>query len=363
MHCTELGTWGPCEGGNHPTDTPACQNADLQGCHALNVVPFGTSDLTEGPGNFNDDPNIDSETYTVTCPVGVDPCPIPSGTDYTPLQSGEYTVTYTKTVDGVDEVCTFPLYVGARGLRVELSWNFEPSTVDLDLHMKQPMSTLPWTIGGSQQDCGFANCKYYNFEFGGGTEPHWFPDGNMPPDPVNWYLDPDFNGNSCYFAPQGQGQGWVDLGMGCHSPRLDLDNVVCDPTITDPQNGSFCAPENINIDFPPPDQWIRIGVHHYSHHSSPQDTLPNVKIFCNGALAADLGNAGFYVPTAPIVYGAAQDNSQQWLVADVIFHETECVSECIVEPLYADAANKTPVILTPAEYGLNNGPPYPPIPQ
>jgi len=88
----------------------------------------------------------------------------------------------------------------------------------------------------------------------------------------------------------------MSAGMGCHNPRLDSDNVTCDPAISDPTDPDFCTPENINVDFPPKDQWIRIGVHHFSHHGSAQPTFPNVKIFCDGALAADLGNAGFYSP-------------------------------------------------------------------
>jgi len=169
MYCTELGGWGPCEGGNHATDM--CFNADPLGCHPINVVPFGTVDLTTGPGNFNDDPAIDSAPVRGHVPPRRRPCPLPNGTDYTPLQSGEYTVTYTKTIDGVDTVCSFPLFVGARGLRVELSWNFEDETVDLDLHMKKPMSVLPWVTGGAEQDCGYGNCVASDFVFGGSGSP------------------------------------------------------------------------------------------------------------------------------------------------------------------------------------------------
>jgi len=51
-----------------------------------------------------------------------------------------------------------------------------------------------------------------------------------------------------------------------------------------------------------------------------------------------------------------------WLVADVLFRETECVSECIVEPLYNAQGTNVPVVLTPAQWAASVGPDYPPIP-
>ncbi len=359
MHCTELGSWGPCEGGNHATDN--CFASDPMGCHPINGVPFGTVDLSTGTGNFDDNADAGSGMYTVTCPTGVDPCPTPTGTDYSALQSGEYEVTYTKTVNGVPDTCTFPLYVGARGLRVELSWNF--GSVDLDLHAKEPMSTEPWEVcgGANSADCGWCNCKSYDYTSNSG--PEWFPPGNVPPDPVNWYEDPVHDANTCYFAPRGEGTVWENAGMGCHNPRLDLDDISCSPGVTDPQSSSFCAPENINIDFPPKDQWIRIGVHHFSHSLSGP-VFPNVKIFCDGALAADLGTAGFYNPEQPFQWNNSSDVRKYWLVADVLFHEDECVKECIVQPLYLapDVDAHIPIVLTEAEAESQNGPPYPPIP-
>jgi len=370
MHCTELGTWGTCVGGNHATDM--CFASDPMGCHPINSVPFGTVDLSSGAGNFNDNADPGSETYTVTCPPGVTPCPTPSGTDYTPLQSGEYDVTYTKTVNGVPDMCTFPLYIGSRGLRVELSWNF--NSADLDLHMKKPNSTAGWDVCGpassGAEDCGWCNCKSYNFTGSGG--PTWFggttytatQPGDVPMMPVDWFEDTPDSANTCYFAPRGEGAQWSDYNQGCHSPRLDLDDIYCTPSETDPQSSSFCAPENINVDFPPKDQWMRIGVHHFSH-SSGVPVMPNIKIFCDGALAADLGTAGFYNPETPFQWNTSSDVRKFWLVADVLFHEDQCVKECIVQPLYLapDVDQRIPIVLDESVAENQNGPPYPPIPQ
>jgi hypothetical protein len=355
MQCTELGQWGPCVGGKHAvmdaSNPELCFSSDPLGCHPINGVPFQTINLGEGAGNFNDD--ADSEMYEITCPVGVNPCPLPSGADFTPLQSGEYTVEYTKVVNGVTSSCSFPLYVGARGLRVELSWNFPPtSSVDLDLHLKQPDSLADWAISGAPQDCGFANCKAFNFLDFSFNSPSWFPPNNVPPEPVNWFEDPVFESNLCYFAPRGEGDEWIAGNMGCHSPRLDLDNISCDVGVTDPQNSSFCAPENINVDYPPKDQWMRVMVHRYSHGAS-QTTTPTVKIFCDGALAAELGPQGY--ATQP-TFNSGSTNDV-WLVADVLFHEDECINQCIVQPIF-QAPGENPVLITEGQAEMTNGPPY-----
>lgn len=362
MQCTENGTWGPCVGGNHAKDS--CFTSDPLGCHPISAVPFQTVDLKNGTGTFDD--NAMAEMFSVSCPPGIMPCPAVSGvSSYQPLQSGEYTVTYTKTVNGNMETCEFPLYVGARGLRVELTWNYPPGfdTTDLDLHMHEPMTNTAWATSGAPQDCGFANCTAYNFLQPFGNQPEWFPPSNMQPDPVNWYDSPNDQEDLCYYAPQGAGAEWQQFPgpMGCHSPRLDLDNITCDPSVSDVNSGSYCAPENINVDFPPKDQWIRIGVHYYPGTSSYTGTTrPNVKIFCEGKQAAELGSFGFNVPETPVTWSGATDQNKMWLVADVIFKQDQCSSTCIVQPIYADAAQKTPLIVS--DQNSNFGPAYPPMP-
>ncbi len=361
MQCSELGTWGPCIGGNHATEV--CFMGDPLGCHPISAVPFQTVDLKTGCGNFDD--NAQAETFSVLCPPGINPCPAPNGSMYQALQSGEYTVYYTKTVNGQMEECEFPLYVGARGLRVELTWNYPSGfdSTDLDLHMHEPMTTTPWATSGAPQDCGFANCTAYNFLNPFGNQPEWFPPGNVPPDPVNWYDSPNDQEDLCYYAPQGAGQEWQfpPGPMGCHSPRLDLDNISCDPSVSDVNSGSFCAPENINVDFPPKEQWVRIAVHYYPGTSSfTGTTYPNVKIFCEGKPAAELGTFGFNTPEAPVQWSGASDQDKVWIVADVLFREDECNNECFVQPVYANEAQKTPLIVTDAEVTFY--PPYPPIP-
>jgi hypothetical protein len=371
--CTENGEWGPCVGGVHATDDQKCYLNNMAQCHPISAVPFQDVHLKDGTGMFSQNAVPGSEVWEVTCPQGVDPCPGVNGANppdnFKPLQSGEYSVKYTKgQAGGGTASCTYPLFVGAPGLRVELEWEHDlgDTGVDLDLHVHQPNNVLPWSVTGDPQDCTWSSCTIDQFQFGANA-PSWF-NGAAPPDPVNWYLDPVKEKNTCYFAPRGKGQEWQMLGMGCHNPRLDLDNIYCDPTVVDVNDDSFCAPENINIDYPPKNQWIRIGVHYFGNHDLDYDVHPSVKVYCNGALAAQLGPAGFYTPEAPITFVPSDGNgvggNRFWLVADVAFVDSKCGNKsCVVEPLYADPTHKTPVFTIDKAVENGFGPDYPPLPQ
>jgi hypothetical protein len=224
-----------------------------------------------------------------------------------------------------------------------------------------------WSISGSPQDCTWSNCVFEDFEGGNADAPSWFNGGVAPPDPVNWFLDPVLEKNTCYFAPRGVGEQWQFLGQGCHNPRLDLDNITCDPTVTDPNDLDFCAPENVNIDFPPKKAWTRVSAHYYSSHGLDYDVHPTVKIFCDGALAAELGPGGYYDPASPVTFapydGAGNsDENRFWMVADVAFKDSKCSSGCVVKPLYSDPAAKTPFLTFASAAEAKFGPPMPPPP-
>jgi hypothetical protein len=190
----------------------------------------------------------------------------------------------------------------------------------------------------------------------------------MPPAPVDWDDDTtDPENNTCYFAPRGAGPGWQSLGKGCHNPRLDTDNIQCDYTVTDPDDPQFCTPENINIDYPPSGQWMRLGVNYYSNRAQTYDVHPRVKVFCDGALAADLGPSGFYQPESPVTFhasdGAKLGANPFWLVADVAFTTDACNrTRCTVEPLYLDPLARTPYFSPVGASTTPFSPPYPPLP-
>ncbi len=355
--CTELGKWGPCIGGSHANDNPPCFATQV-GCHPITALPFQTVDLSTGLGTFGQGGTNDQ--YMLDCPMGVSPCPAPNASGSVQvLVSGEYTVTFTETVAGQPKTCQYPLYVGARGLRVELSWDFPTSggSDDFDLHMHRPGTTTPWNISGqSADDCGYGNCKVIStsppFDTGDATAPNWFPTTMaMPPNsPVSWFLDPVMTNNTCYYAPRMAGQDWIDAAMGCHSPRLDIDDITCNPSITDVNDPEFCVPENVNIDYPPLNTWIRVGVHLYPGTTSfTGQSHPDVKIYCDAALAGELGAHGFYTPEAPVTFYGAQSGSNPssvatfWPVADVFIQQDQCSKTCVVKPIYANAASKLPL--------------------
>jgi hypothetical protein len=372
--CTEFGYWDECAGGVHATE--GCYEVQV-GCHALTAYPFETVNLKDGTGAFSD--GATTETWTVVCPLGVDPGPGVTGSspadDFQPLQSGEYTVHYTRQPPTQDNetACEYPLFVGAPGFRVELEWEhgvLGPSDtgVDLDLHVHKPQDTTPWEgDGGSLVDCAWNNCVYNDFfPTQGANAPSWFaPPPAQPPDPVNWYLDPVLQKNTCYFAPRGVGAYWSANGQGCHNPRLDLDNITCNPASVDVNDTQFCAPENINIDYPPKNQWIRIGVHYYSNHGVNYDVHPRIRIFCNAAQVAELGPQGYNTPvTFTPADGESPSTNLFWLVADVLFLNDPCVEQrCQVETLYYDKDLQTALLTTVPMVQASYGPQYPPIPQ
>lgn len=363
QECTASGIWGPCEGGVHATDL--CYANDPSGCHAITGRPYVPVNLTTGTGNFNQD--AITESWTVACPEGVFPCPDVTGSnpadDFQPLISGEYSITYNKTTATGPASCTYPLFVGAPGLRVELSWEWDLNpvspTVDLDLHLHKPGDASPWGGDqGNEYDCAWTNCTADECVMG--NCPNWFT-GAAPPDPVRWFLDPVLENNTCYFGPDGM--EWQFNGMGCHNPRLDSDNITCESTVTDPSANDFCHAENINVDYPPLNKWTRIGVHYYSNHGQTYDVHPEIKIFCDGRLAAVLGSSGFYNPQAPVTFAPGDSSTLFWLAADVAFTSDTCgTRRCVVKPLYSDPLTRTPVLSTVTGVQAAFTPPYPPLP-
>ena len=353
--CEAAGTWGPCVGGLQATEQCFANNGT---CSPISTNPFVSVDLATGVGVFGND--AITETWTVSCPGAVAPCPSPMANTFTPLVSGEYLVTYEKTTAAGNDSCVYPLTVGQTGLRVELSWEWNAglgnSTVDLDLHLHEPATVTPWGgLSGSPADCAWDTCSASQYTFGMGVE--WF-NGVAPPDPVAWYLDPVFENNTCYLAPKGVGQQWQAIGMGCHNPRLDVDNIVCDPNETDPQAFDFCASENINIDYPPPDEWTRIAAVYYSAQSQSYDVHPRVRVYCDGILAADLGPEGY---DAPVTWTPSNGGDAHWSVADVRYTTDTCGNVgCEVVPLYEDAVLRTPVMRSALVAAVDFGPPYPP---
>lgn len=320
MACDEDGVWGGCEGGVHATD--ACLALGADDCRPIRALPYARVDLTDGLGDFGDD--ADTGTWTVTCPEGT-ACFDPSapGSSFRPLQAGLYEVEYEKVVDGVPSSCTFPLVVGAPGLRVDLAWDY-PAGTDLDLHVFQPGITGVLDRAGVPYDCTWDNCTVDDFSSEQGVE--WFPLTAPQGEPIAWSLDPVEDENDCYAIPRGLGEQWRTYGRGCHNPRRDLDNVSCDPLMTNPDDPAACVAEGAAIDVMPLGQWTRIGVVDYN--GTPNE--PILRVHCDGDMRALLGPEGY---AAPVELAGEVG----WLAIDVAFVDDGCGGRtCIVAPIVAD---------------------------
>jgi hypothetical protein len=387
--CTEFGIWGSCLGGKHglPAGPDSCIG-NTNSCQDIAVSPFAYAKLAQGTGTFGSNADPGSQLYTVQCPADVPNCPIvesatSSQATFQPLQSGQYTVTYKKTVAGKAESCSYSLYVGTSGVRVELTWDnagIEAASgalkgPDLDLQVHRPNTTTSWTFGKDSEVCYSGNCQIENFTSTGmpGESvigPKWFSEDPTASPPHNWTLSPTASENSCYFAPRGKGSQWAALEKGCHNPRLDLDNFGCDATIKDSSNPSFCAPENINLDEYPDKSWFRIAVDYFGVCTQTLSTHPVISIYCSGGQVAQLGSRhenGTVVSSgynAPVTFTPADCKKRFWIAADVYVRKGECnTTECTVVPIYADAAQKTPYFVNkPSSGSVGFGPAYPPAP-
>lgn len=315
MACDEDGSWGGCDGGVHATD--ACMALGDDACRPVRALPYARVDLSQGLGSFGDD--AEGESWTVGCPEGVT-CFDPIGSSFRPLQAGDYEVEYEKFVGDVVSSCTFPLVVGAPGLRVDLSWNY-PQNADLDLHVLQPGLAGVLEAGGVPYDCTWDNCTVIDYQGNVGVE--WFPQDAPGGEPEAWSLDPVEDQNDCYAIPRGIGEEWRMFGRGCHNPRRDLDNVTCDPLVTDPEDPGACVAESAAIDVMPLGAWTRIGVVDYD--GAPN--APILRVHCEGEMRAVLGPEGYAAPVA-----LAGDVG--WLAVDVAFVDDGCGGRtCIVAPI------------------------------
>lgn len=195
--------------------------------------------------------------------------------------SGDYIVQGEFDVNGTHYTCTQKVEVRAPGIRAELCWDTVGGASgsgsggnDIDLHFARlqgvSCSTEGWvdSCGGSStvwQDCFYANCAGV----------------------VNWGYT-DSATTACH--------GWSSKRgstTACSNPRLDRDNISCDPSSDDPVGGTsytgFCGPENINLDNPNNNDTFVVGVNHYDNHGNTSNAHPHVNLYCNGQRVLSAG--------------------------------------------------------------------------
>ena len=334
--CSEFGTWNPCVGAVIPTDE-ICDGSDndcdgstdeeLPGCDSAVSCPSGrgTAPLSSFPlvGTAIYDGPYTSWLWEIECPstVPAGSCPQPTdpraqNTSVYFIASGTYRVTVTIVSTGGETFqCSFAVWVQGSGLRVELNWDTQGEgrgNTDVDLHLHQPGTRGDFF---TTEDCYFANCTAGSYQWGG---------------ELDWGLPNTMDTSNCAEAPHGNGEIWVELGY-CANPRLDVDVINCDPSVTDATSGSFCAPENINVDNPPQGHVFRVMVNYYSEHSHMGATHPSVNIYCGGELRASFGTRGEVTLSNGSGYGEENDN---WMVADLRFYTDHCGNlTCEVNPL------------------------------
>lgn len=335
QNCSEFGIWDFCVGAVTPSDE-VCDGMDndcdgsvdeeLPGCESALTCPSSSgaaplssfalvgSEIYDGP--------YTSWLWEVECPATVPDGSCPQPTDPTAqdtevyfIASGTYRVTVTiETPDGPAQ-CSFAVWVQGAGLRVELNWDSQGTAngnTDVDLHLHRPAVNSDFF---TDDDCYFANCTAGDHEYGGA---------------VDWGMPHTTDVSACNQAPHGNGDTWESLGY-CANPRLDVDVITCDSTVTDATADNFCSPENINVDNPAQGDVYRVMVNYYSEHSHTGVTHPSVNIYCGGELRASFGATGDVTLTNGSSYGEDNDN---WMVADLRFYTDECGNvTCEVAPL------------------------------
>jgi hypothetical protein len=245
--------------------------------------------------------------------------------------SGNYVVQGEFDLDGTHYVCTQQVQVRAPGLRAELCWDTvgqgggeSPSAGssppvtganDIDIHFARLQGTTCTTSHGWDSTC----------TTGTSYEDCWY-------DSISGCRDTSSTGPGWGYAdsPQTACIGWgsertstaAGGSQGCTNPRLDRDNITCDPSITDPSNtGSFCGPENINLDNPKNGDAFVVSVNHYNNTSGSSRAHTHANIYCNGARVVSSGynplTAGSAATGPLLVSGGGDLTGDIWEVATV----------------------------------------------
>ena len=344
--CTEFLTWSSCVGGHNPV-TETCNGLDddcdglidngLSGCRSTLTCPATQHSLPLSTYNLQGEMVFGGDAgnwaWTIGCPASVPAslCPAPMAatskdTSVYFTASGAYrvSVSFTPTGASTPQSCAWTVYVAGNGLRVELNWDTlgAPNYTDLDLHLHHWTQANTDTDFYTQDDCYYGNCTAQNYAgpFGGfgGT--------------ATWTELSSSAVTNCDSAPHGNGALWTTYGS-CPNPRLDVDTnggSNCDSSVTDPTSGSFCAPENINVDDPVLGMPYRIMVDYFSDHGYSGRNNPTVNVYCAGALRGTFG-------TDPPIYlnmGSSDEvSNDNWMVADVVFSMGSCGIDCTLYPL------------------------------
>lgn len=246
--------------------------------------------------------------------------------------SGDYLVQGEFDLGGKHHTCTVKVQVRAPGIRTELCWTPMPN--DVDLHFARLQNPDACTAGGEGHGW-FQTCRTdqrsddcYYLQASGCT--------GFTGNPSPWGYS-----QSAYAACHGWGSR-RDVTKNCDNPRLDQDNIDCDPTEPNPNGafglggtGAFCGAENINLDNPKAGDRFAIAAHAYAISTSVK---VHANIYCNGVRKLSLG----YDPTAGQQYPELQESHAMqggdfWEIAEIdpIVDASGTMTDCTVAPVHS----------------------------
>jgi hypothetical protein len=256
--------------------------------------------------------------------------------------SGDYLVKGEWDTPDGHHSCTVKVQVRSPGIRVELCW--APMPQDVDLHfarLQNPKSCMHgWFFTCARDetgdDCYYSTATGCRGFFG------------VPPTTPFW---------GYAASPTKACHGWGSKRLNdCDNPRLDVDNITCDPKIADPMNdgrstdggfggGYFCSPENINLDNPKDGDRFAVGVDFYFGGALGAPAIdkprPHVNIYCNGERKLAFG----YDPTStppnnfPLLQEFGNDShGDMWEVATIEAKVAAgALADCVITPVHSRA--------------------------
>jgi hypothetical protein len=245
--------------------------------------------------------------------------------------SGDYLATGEWDSPDGHHSCTVKVQVRSPGLRVEMCWDNMPQDVDLHLArlqnpVKCPRGNHGWfaTCADDERgdDCYFeeaAGCRGFSSN------------------PSSWGYARSAD-TACH--------GWgSNRTQPCDNPRLDVDNIFCDPAEADPLKGGddvegFCTPENINLDNPKDGERFVVGVHYYDNIIGSNLPHPHVNIYCNGERRLAFGFDPTALPpkTFPrLLKPGLERSGDMWEVATVEarVNAAGALEDCLLTPVHS----------------------------
>ncbi len=229
--------------------------------------------------------------------------------------SGDYVVQGQFEFEGQIYSCSQRVKVRAPGVRVELCWQIDREGLDVDLHFARLQGTTCTTHGWGDV-CRSGACDYRQ------TSPIW---GYAPSDT-----------RAC--------TGWAARGLtrpdgGCNNPRLDRDQISCDPLERDPTASDFCGPENINLDNPRDGERFVVGVNYFG---GEREVPVHANVYCNGERVVSMGFNPVTGSGFPRLLRAGGDSSGDFWTAAVLttrVDSTQQLTSCFVETIPSRTAD------------------------